>query len=314
LSADGGPDPPGYYYFGIRQIIEANPLMEPSLDRLEVNKVLRVGATLDSLANECLGLRTWMGGEPGINGWEVDFNHIGNDHISTVGDQLLAIPLPGDPEDQAEPTIATSLNAGDGILNDHSPVVRNSQSIAGGGEDVGFGLAVQPQFRRDHPIHPDSEQRQQAGRFQDSLAVLAGGGYPDRYPIGDELVDKRYRGLEHDEVPTCDDLVETLVLAVAQAANGLILRGVARCPIRQFNAARLQKRSHPLIARFPVHIGEVIGIMGEFTKRGTGPVGVGQEEFIEHLLPGSAVDCGSVGDDAIQVKDDRGKVERGHIL
>ena len=87
-------------------------------------------------------------------------------------------------------------------------------------------------------------------------------------------------------------------------ANRFLVRGIAGVTKGEVNAPGFKEGSHSLVAGFAIHIGEIVLLVGELTERALGHFCVLAQEIIEHLLPGSAVGGGGVGDHAIQIKDD----------
>jgi hypothetical protein len=116
-------------------------------------------------------------------------------------------------------------------------------------------------------------------------------------------VDEPHRAVEHLDAASAQAPVERLVLAIAEPAHGFALRRVVRIAVWQFDAAGFKENADPFVARPAVDEAVVVAI-------GEGVVGlaaIGQES-VEHILPGSAVERGGVGDDAVEIEHARGVV------
>ena len=90
----------------------------------------------------------------------------------------------------------------------------------------------------DHvAIDPHLEEVIQFGGLQDGLAVLARGDDGDFEPVAAELMDELNASLVGLHPHVLYDLVDQVVLAVAEPAHCFGLRGVVRAPFGKLDTA-----------------------------------------------------------------------------
>ena len=119
---------------------------------------------------------------------------------------------------------------------------------------VGGGLAVQVLLGDRHPVHPELEEVGQPGHLEHLPGVGAGGHHG---PVQPGLLDRLQvpdRAVVHLDAVLADLLEQQLVLAVAQAVDGLGGRRVVGRALGQGDAARGQEVPDPVLARLAVDV------------------------------------------------------------
>jgi hypothetical protein len=104
--------------------------------------------------------------------------------------------------------------------------------------------------------------------------------------------------------PALQGLQEQLVLATAEAMHSISLRPVALLSLGDRDAARIEKAFDAVPARPPINVLAVV-IRCEGSERVRLALGRAPEELVEELRPSRLVKDGCIGDDPIQVEDDR---------
>jgi Protein of unknown function (DUF3568) len=85
------------------------------------------------------------------------------------------LPLSGDADDQAKPAIAPGLDAGNGVLHDHSAHWRDPKPCSGCEEAIRGGLARELEAGEIHPVDSRLEEISEASGFEDLCTVFARG-------------------------------------------------------------------------------------------------------------------------------------------
>src|SRR5215471_13996973 len=100
-------------------------------------------------------------------------------------------------------------------------------------------------------------------------------------------------------------LMHQLVLPISQATDGIGVWRLLRLTIRQVNTTGPQKTPHTLVARFPIHIAEIIRCDVKGLKWGVGLGGTLVQKSIKHLSPAGRMHAGGRGEHPVQIEQDR---------
>src|SRR5687768_16897651 len=100
-------------------------------------------------------------------------------------------------------------------------------------------------------------------------------------------------------------LQEVRVLPVAEAADGLAVRGIARFAFWQHDTSGPEEITDAVVAGLAVHVLAIVAVDVERPEPPVGPRGGFGQILIEQPFPGCGVDGCGVGHDAVHVEDDR---------
>jgi len=176
----------------------------------------------------------------------------------------LADPVHAD--DQAEPAAAPRLHPGQGVLNDRGPRRRRRQPPGGLQEQRRVGLAGQPEAVGLDAVDLDVEQTAQPGRLQHGDHVAAGRHGRGPQPLGPQPAQERRRGRERLGAVVAQVGEEVAVLGVAEPADRLAIRRVARVTPGQVDAPGAEEPGHAVVARPAVDVAKVVDL-GERPER-----------------------------------------------
>ena len=140
-------------------------------------------------------------------------------------------------------------------------------------------------------------------RDQHVAAVRAGrhhGAAQPRVPGRPDVADRARVGLH---ALVADQLQHELVLAVAQAVDGLGVGRIVVGALGQLDAAGLEERPGAVGAGLAVHVRVVVLDRVERDELLARPLGPLAQVVVEHLLPGRGVDLGRLGEHAIEVEE-----------
>ncbi len=107
------------------------------------------------------------------------------------------------------------------------------------------------------------------------------------------------RVVEHLDAVVLDRLDQQLILAIANAIDGVRVRLVVGFPVGEVDTPRMQEVAHPVGAWFAVDVVAVVAV-GELALTVLG------QDRIEGLLPRLAVHGRSIGEDTVQIEQARG--------
>src|SRR5690348_179606 len=169
-------------------------------------------------------------------------------------------------------------------------------------ERVRGRLAAQPALLRDQAVHPHVEQVGQPGGIKDLLGVGTGRHDRRRYPFFSYRTDVGDGSVVDLNAPLGQLRQHEVVLAVAKAVDRGRARRVIRLALGQLDAAGLQEGPGAVLPGLAVHVGVVLVVRVERDELGSGALGAGAEEFVEHLLPRRRVHHRRLGDHAVHIE------------
>ena len=101
---------------------------------------------------------------------------------------------------------------------------------------------------------------------------------------------------------SCRTFWNSVVLAVAQAVDGLGVGGVVRAAVGQLDAAACQERPDAVLALLAVDVLAVVGARVEGHELLAGALGAPSQVVVEHGLPGLGMHAGGVGEHTVEVE------------
>lgn len=176
----------------------------------------------------------------------------------------------------------------------------DTEVVGRGQERVGARFAREPPFGGDDTVDAYVEEGLRSHRAKDVPAVGAGGDDRCPQPVLPDGLDVAQRPVVGLDPVRADHVEEQLVLAVAQAVDGLAVGRVLGSSFGELDAARGEEGADTVGARQPVHVrGVVVGVV-----EGTEAVAVpSAQEVVERPLPGGRVDHGGLGDHPVEVEE-----------
>src|SRR6516225_4285583 len=218
--------------------------------------------------------------------------------------ERLSVALARYTDHESKVAAATSLNAGDGVLDHNRPRRRNAEQLCRHQERIRRRFSGEVLCFDHVAIDPHIEEPFQLGGLQDGRAVLARVDEGDFEAVATQLVDKSNASLVSLHPDAFNGITDQFVLAVAEPAHRFGLWGVVRGSLRQFDAARCEKVANAVETRLSIEMESAVRGKIEGTK---GFASLGRaflEVFVEHLFPTGGVQLGGVANHTIEVKKD----------
>ena len=218
--------------------------------------------------------------------------------------RAVAWPPRSTPTTSREPAAPPRLHPGQGVLDHRGPVRRHPQPPGGLQEQRRVGLAGQPQALGLDPVDLDIEQLAQPGRLQHGDHVAAGRHRRGPQPALPQPADERDRCGEGLGAVVAEVGDEEAVLGVAEPADRLAVRWVARVTPGQRDVPGGKEAGDAVVARPAVDVAQVVGL-GESPERLTQAGRPLRQVLVEQPFPGGRVHAGGVGEHAVGVEHDR---------
>ena len=153
-----------------------------------------------------------------------------------------------------------------------------------------------------HAIHPLLDEPVQTGDLEHVAGVGARGHHGDTQTRGRDRLQVAPRPVEHLDAFVMQDLLEHVVLAVAQAVYRLGVAGVIGISVGQFDSPAIQERPDPVFTFLAVHVLPVVGGRIEGDELFAGALGPLGQVGVEHGLPGLGMHTGGIGEHTVEVE------------
>jgi hypothetical protein len=215
--------------------------------------------------------------------------------------QRLRLPRPVDADDVAEVARATGLDAGERVLEHRRRSRFDTELPRRGEEGIRRRLALQALRPRGEPVDPQLEEVLEAGGLEHFLRVRARGDDRARQARLAHRLEVAHRALVRLDAVAPQEREHEVVLAVAQAVDGLGAGLVVGGAVGELDPARGEERTHAVVARLAVDVVGVV-VVGERRERVACALRALAQVVVEHLLPRLRVDGRRLRQHAVEVE------------
>ncbi len=157
-------------------------------------------------------------------------------------------------------------------------------------------------FAQRDSVHPLLDEPLETGDVQHLASVGARGHYGDTQSRGRGRLQVAPRPVEHLDAVLFEDLLEHLVLAIAQAVNGLFVARVIRTAVGEFDSPAVQERPDSVLAFLAVDVFPVVRIRIEWDEFRSGVLGPLGQVGVERRLPCLVMHTGGIGQDTVEIE------------
>ncbi len=214
--------------------------------------------------------------KPVIYTFHADFVQIFHHKISTIFQQFILIFFTGNTKYQTKISFASCRNSRGSIFYHDTTIGFDAQIGCCSQKNIRLGFPFQTGFSRNNAINAGFDQMREPGSDQNGLAIFAGGSYPHTKARLAQVLHKHNRGRIGLYPFPFQHLIKSRILPVSQAADRFFNAIIRRITIFEVDIPRFEKGSYPFVARTPVDIDQVIGLVPEFRKWHLIPLAIGQ--------------------------------------
>ena len=233
---------------------------------------------------------------------DLNFGECADHNVSARLAQCVGLAAEVDADDAAEAPGMPGRDAHDRVLDDHRASGFHLEALRSFEECVRRRLTLEGKPAEIDPIHPSVEQFGDTGCSEHRRTVITR-GYDRSLDVQlPQCANQRDCGFVNLDAVLLQRFGEIAVLKLPQPAHGFGARAVFGCSYRQFDLARLQKRSDAVVTRLPVDEAPVIGNDIERHESFARAGGALPEKFIEQFFPRCGVHARRFGQDAVEIE------------